>query len=110
MKKGTKIALVIGTIVLVGGAIGFVLYKRSQKPTEEMFDEFVKKSLASKNDVFEGMDANSRTTRLNNWKNNLTKKEAQTIIDNTKPTPTNDVERNQMDAILLPLYEKWLDL
>lgn len=96
MKTGVKIALIIGCVLVVG--TGVYLYIRSTRPTEEMFNEWKRKSLAAGQDIFEGAGLEHQNKMLELWKKNLSKKEAQSLIDNTK--------KGANEAMLKPLLEK----
>jgi hypothetical protein len=96
MTKGTKVALILGGIAAVGAGVFF--YIRSTKPTEDMFNEWKRKSLAAGQDIFEGAGLEQHNKMLDKWKKNLTKKEAQSLIDNTK--------KNSNEDMLKPLLEK----
>jgi hypothetical protein len=98
MSRGGKIALVLAGITALG--TGIFLYIRSIRPTEEMFKEWKKKSLAAGNDTFEGATLKHYDMLLSKWKKNLSKKEAQELIDNTYKGATEDMVRPLLEKLM----------
>jgi hypothetical protein len=108
MNKTAKIALIIGTVAVLGvtGVVALYVIKKRRQASEEQFNEFKTKSLAAGWDVFLGTNPAQNKTALMKWKKNLTKSEAQTLIENTFKAADAEAKKAQ-DAIIAPILAKW---
>ena len=98
MNKGTKIALVIGGVLVVGVGGYFAYKKFFGGATKEQLDEFVKATKDSGSDMFDDITPQRLEIWWKGFKT-LTKEEADKIIElaNKKPpTPSDALEYTKL--------------
>jgi len=113
MKKQTKILIGIVAVALVIG-VAVVLSKRGGggggKATPEQYAEFKKAAKKAKFNIFMGVSPESMEQRKIDWENNLTKEDAQSLIDYAKEAvgASNEVKGELLFQASL-IIEKWTD-
>ena len=80
MTKGAKIAIGIGSVIVVGVGSYFA-YRHFFKPSSSQFNDFVTKMNAMGADTFEGVGATKMKETEKNFKRNLSKKEMARLIE-----------------------------